>query len=129
MQGIKCLSGERNAALMHSLADCMSQVACQTWGNEADRWSGILQHMQQFITSEDPTQVEIGLVLFSKLTEWLDQEDLLQQNAGQMYDVLIRCMAHSSRQVQIAACKASINFVTVRSFCFKGEVHHGNSCR
>jgi hypothetical protein len=123
MQGIKCLAGERNAALMHMLADCMSQVAAQTWGTGAGRWTGILQHMQQFIASEDPKQVEVGLVLFSKLTEWLDQEDLLQQNPGQMYDVLIRCMGHSSRQVQTAACKASINFVTVRPSYCKPQCH------
>ena len=112
MQGIKCLAGEHNAALMHMLADCMSQVACQTWGSEAGRWTGIVPHMQQFIASEDPSQVEIGLVLFSKLTEWLDQEDLLQQNPGQMYDVLLRCMAHSSKQVQIAACKACLLYTS-----------------
>lgn len=118
MQGIKCLAGERNAALMHMLADCMSQVACQTWGSEAGRWTGIVPHMQQFIASEDPTQVEVGLVLFIKLTEWMDQEALLQQNPGQMYDVLLRCMGHSSKQVQFSACKASISFVTVRpSLC------------
>lgn len=117
MQGIKCLVTERNAALMHMLADCMSQVAAQTWGTGSGRWTGILQHMQQLISSEDPNQVEVGLVLFSKLTEWIDQEDLLQQNPGQMYDVLVRCMAHSSHKVQIAACKASINFVTVRPSC------------
>lgn len=115
MQGIKCLAGERNAALMHMLADCMSQVACQTYATSTTgRWTEIVTHMQRFIASEDPEQVEVGLVLFSKLTEWMDQDDLLQQNPGQMYDVLLKCMSHSSRQVQIGACKASINFVTVR---------------
>lgn len=115
MNGVKRLAGERNPALMHMLADCMSQVAAQTWSTAGTgRWTGILQTMQQFISSEDPSQVEVGLVLYSKLTEWLDQEDLLQQNPEQMYNILVRCMGHSSKQVQIAACKASINFIAVR---------------
>ena len=117
MQGMKCLADEGNPALMHMLADCMSQVACQTWGDMTrprdDRWSAILQNMQQLITSQNPAQIEIGLVLFSKLTEWLELEDILQQNTGKMYEILVCCMDHNSRQVQIAACKASINFITV----------------
>jgi hypothetical protein len=114
VQGIKCLAEEKNPALMNKLADCMSQVAAQTWMNEQERWTGLLQHMQQFIAGDDPHQLEVALVLFSKLTEWLDQDDLLQQQTGQMYNVLLRCLQHSSRQVQLAACKASINFITVR---------------
>lgn len=114
VQGIKCLAEEKNPALMNKLADCMSQVAAQTWMNEQERWTGLLQHMQQFISADDPHHLEVALVLFCKLTEWLDQDDLLQQQTGQMYNVLLRCLQNTSRQVQLAACKASISFITVR---------------
>lgn len=110
--GMKCLAEEKNPALMSQLADCMSQVANQTWQNEQERWVGVLQHLQQFIMSDDPHLLEVALTLYAKLTEWLSQEDV--KNAAQMYEVLLRCLQHPNRRVQLAAATASVSFINVR---------------
>lgn len=111
--GMKCLAEEKNPALMTKLADCMSQVAQQTWPNEQERWMGLLQHLQQFILSDDPHLLEVALTLYAKLTEWLNQEDV--KNAAQMYEVLLRSLQHPSRRVQLAAATASVSFINVCS--------------
>eukprot|EP00892_Ulva_mutabilis_P010754 jgi/Ulvmu1/8050/UM004_0287.1 len=107
--GMKCLAEEKNPALMTKLADCMSQVAQQTWQNEQERWTGVLQHLQQFILSDDPHLLEVALTLYAKLTEWLSPEDV--KNAAQMYEVLVRCLQHPNRKVQLAAATAAVSFI------------------
>lgn len=109
---MECLAKEKNPALMTKLADCMSQVAQQTWQNEQERWTGLLQHLQQFIMQDDPHLLEVALTLFAKLTEWLSQDDV--KNAAQMYEVLLRCLQHPNRRVQLAAATASVSFINVR---------------
>ena len=85
-KGMETLAAEENKAIMRMLADTMSQVAEQTWAVN-EKWLGILEMLNQFISSNEPRLIEVALVLFSKLTEWLSQDDVWQNMARQMYDV------------------------------------------
>lgn len=113
-KGLECLAAEQSKVLMRMLADTMSQVAEQTWGGK-DKWIGLLETMHSFITSNDPRLIEVALVLFSKLTEWLGQDPVLQNMQRQMYDVLLKFLLEAPNDdVRIAACKAATNFILVR---------------
>jgi hypothetical protein len=113
-KGLECLASEQSKVLMRMLADTMSQVAEQTWGSK-DKWIGLLETMHSFITSNDPRLIEVALVLFSKLTEWLGQDPVLQNMQRQMYDVLLKFLQEAPNDdVRIAACKAATNFILVR---------------
>jgi hypothetical protein len=113
-QGMETLASESNKSLMRMLADTMSQVAEQTWETDS-KWMGILETMHKFITSNDAHLVEVALVLFSKLTEWLGQDPVMLNMQRQMYDVLLQFLQNAPNDdVRIAACKASTNFILVR---------------
>lgn len=112
--GLECLAQEKNKALMRMLADTLSQVAAQTWP-EKDKWVGLLVAMQNFIQSGDPHLVEAALILFGKLTEWLGQDEILQNMQREMYDILMNAMQHPlNDDILIASCKAATNFILVR---------------
>ena len=111
---MECLAAEKNKSLMRMLADTMSTVAQETWGTK-DKWMGILESMHKFITSNDPHLIEVSLVLFSKLTEWLGQDPVMQNMQRQMYDILLRFLQDAPNDdIRIAACKATTNFIGVR---------------
>lgn len=113
-KGMETLAAENSKSLMRMAADTMSQVAEATWDTD-DKWLGILESMQKFITSNDARLVEAALVLFSKLTEWLGQDPIMQNMQRQMYDVLLQFLQSAPNDdVRIAACKASTNFILVR---------------
>ena len=113
-KGMECLAAEENKSLMRMLADTMSQVAEQTW-TDNDKWMGILETMHSFITSNDPRLIEVALVLFSKLTDWMNSDPVFQNMSRQMYDVLLKFLQDAPNDdIRIAACKASTNFIMVR---------------
>lgn len=114
-RGMECLAAEQNKSLMRKLADTMSTVAQATWDTK-DKWMGILETMHKFITSNDPHLIEVALVLFSKLTEWLGQDSVMQNMQRQMYDILLRFLQDAPNDdIRIAACKASTSFMAVRA--------------
>ena len=88
---------------------------------------GVLQHLQQFILSDDPHLLEVALTLYAKLTEWLSPEDV--KNAAQMYEVLLRCLQHPSRKVKLAAATAAVSFINVCSHHCTGHMqYHLRAC-
>jgi hypothetical protein len=99
---------------MRMLADTMSQVAAQTWP-EKDKWVGLLVAMHNFIQSGDTHLIEVALILFSKLTEWLGQDDMFENMQREMYDILLKTLQQPMNDdILIAACKSATNFILVR---------------
>jgi hypothetical protein len=113
-KGMESLASESNKSLMRMMADAMSQVAEQTWGTN-DKWMGVLKRMREMITSDDEHLQEVALVLFSQLTDWMGQDQIMQDLQRQMYDVLLRFLQNAPNDdVRMAACRASTNFIMVR---------------
>lgn len=103
---------ETGKGTLHKLCDLVSEIAEMTWAKPGERWSELLQHMQDFIASGQVHLMEAALLIFSQLVIWMENE--FQGRAGTMYSVLQSCLKHPELAVQLSATTASANFILVR---------------